>query len=58
MRLGVDAQRDRVVRIPFHHPLEPVAQPDYVEPFQPRANRRRADHAVDAGRRPAAHQNR
>ena len=51
---GVDRERDDVVDVALHEPLEAVADADDVDAFEPGADRRRADDAVDAGRRAAA----
>ena len=54
---GLDRQRDDVIDVALHDPLEPVADADDVDALEPGADRRRADDAVDAGRRSAADEN-
>ena len=53
----LDRQRDDVIDVASHDPLEPVANAEHVDPFEPGPNGRRPDHAVDAGRRSAADEN-
>ena len=53
-----DRERDDVLDVALHDPLEAVADADDLDAFEPRADRRRADHAVDARGRPAADENR
>jgi hypothetical protein len=51
MRLTlVDGQRGDVIDVALHDPLEPVADADDVDAFDPGADGGRADDAVDAGR--------
>ena len=50
----VDGQWDHMVNITVHDPFEAVAQPDDVYPFEPGADGRRPDDAVNAGGGPAA----
>ena len=45
-----------VVDVALHEPLEAVADAEDVEPFEPGADGRRADDAVDAGGGAAADQ--
>ena len=47
----------RVLGVPLHDPLEPVADADDVEPAETGADRGRADDAVDAGGGTAADEN-
>ena len=54
----VDAERRHVVDVAPHDPLEAVADAEHVDPLEDRADGGRADHAVDAGRRAAADQDR
>ena len=49
----VDGQRHHVIDITAHDPLEPIADAEHLDIFDPRADRRRADDAVDAGGRAA-----
>ena len=44
---GVDVERDHMIDVALHDPLEAVAEPDDVNPFEPGADGRRADDAVD-----------
>jgi hypothetical protein len=53
----VDGQRHDVVDVAAHQPFEAVADADDFDAFEAGANRRRADHAVDAGRRSSADEN-
>src|SRR5438552_12919831 len=55
---AVDRQRRDMIDVAMHHPFEPVADADDVHAVELRADGRRADHAVDAGRRPSADQDR
>ena len=43
-----DGQRDDVFRVRCHQPFEPVSDPDNFPAVEPRTDRRRCDHAVDA----------
>ena len=47
-----------MVDIALHDPLEAVSQPDDVYFFEPGADGRRADDAVNAGGRPATDEDR
>ncbi len=48
---GVDGERDDVIDVALHDPGEAVADADDLDAFETRADRRRADHRVDAGGR-------
>ena len=45
-------ERHDAVDVALHDPLEAVADADDLDAFEPAADRRRADHAVDAGAGP------
>src|SRR5262249_62105916 len=49
-----DRQRNHVLDVAAHQPLEAVADPDDLDAFERSADRRRADDAVDAGSGTAA----
>ena len=53
-----DGERHDVIDVALHDPLEPVADAEDVDAFEPGADGGRADDAVDAGRRAAADENR
>src|SRR5689334_5056754 len=53
----ISRERDDMVGIALHDPLESVTNPDDFHSVQLRANCRRRDDAVDARRRTTAHQN-
>src|SRR5262245_6552138 len=52
----VDRQRHDVFDVAVHESGETVAHADHIHAFERRADRRRADHAVDAGCRSTAHE--
>ena len=54
----VDRERRHVVDVALHDPLEAVADAEHVDAFELRADRRRPDDAVDAGRGTAADEDR
>ena len=54
----VDRERVDVLDVPLHEPLEAVADAEDRDPLELGADRRRADDAVDSGRRPAADEDR
>ena len=59
MRLTVSIdERHDVIRVAVHDPLEAVLNAEHVDAGQARADRRRADHAVDSRRRSTRHQDR
>ena len=51
---GLDRERGNVLDVPLHQPLEPVADADDVEAFEPGADGRRGDDTIDPGGRSTA----
>ena len=55
---GLDGQRDHVLDVAAHDPLEAVPDPEDLDTLEDGADRRGPDHAVDAGGGTASDQDR